>query len=98
MNYCPGCGRADMAGITHICPPTEIIGWSVNPLPPDDRALQEAFAVAMHALTCGSWEAAGFETQERFRAAAAAALMELKRQGLDLLDLLPLAARGQMPW
>lgn len=26
--YCPGCGRTDMAGITHICPPVETRNWS----------------------------------------------------------------------
>ncbi len=61
------------------------------------RRLLEAFAVAMHSLTCGDWGAAGFETQESFRAAANAALDRLHEEGHDLLGLLPKRARGEMP-
>lgn len=63
-----------------------------------ERRLIEAFAVAMHALTCGDWGAAGFETAESFRSAAASAVLVLNAEGHDLLDLLPKSARGEMPW
>lgn len=62
------------------------------------RTLVEAFAVAMHSLTCGDWGAAGHETKESFRAAAFAALVSLHGEGHDLLYLLSPAARGEMPW
>lgn len=32
MSVCPGCGRADMAGITHVCPPPPTVHRCTPPL------------------------------------------------------------------
>lgn len=60
-----------------------------------EKRLTEAFARVMHALTSGDWAAAGFETQQRFRLAAAYAVVALNNEGLDLLDILPKGAQGR---
>lgn len=60
-----------------------------------EKRLVEHFAAAMHALTSGDWGAAGFETKQEFRVAAAFAVVSLNKSGFDLLDILPRGARGR---
>lgn len=59
-----------------------------------ENRLIEYFGRTMHALTCGDWNAAGFETKQSFRVAAGFAVVALNQEGLDLLDILPKEARG----
>lgn len=61
-----------------------------------ERRLVEHFAIAMHAMTSGDWGAAGHDTKQRFRLAAAFAVTSLSFDGLDLLDILPKGAQGRV--
>lgn len=61
-----------------------------------ERRLVEHFAIAMHAMTSGDWGAAGHDTKQRFRVAAAFAVASLNKDGLDLLDILPKGAQGRV--
>lgn len=36
MSYCQGCGRADMAGITHVCPPLDGFVFTSEAVSPSD--------------------------------------------------------------
>ena len=58
--------------------------------------LIEQFAKDMHARTSGDWGAAGFDTKQRFLAAARTAVLALDLSGLDLLDILPKGAQGHV--
>lgn len=54
--------------------------------PGDSREhLVHAIAIAMHEITCGSWEAAGYDTRLDFTVAADRAVVALGNVGHDLL-------------